>query len=394
VSDRISDSERIARACLLRVTEPAVAGVVRHVRAVGCEQAVEDIRRAAPIGAVDVVALQHRILDASGERDLAAAADLGIRLVCPGDEEWPVALDDLIAHDADCFGLWARGPLALDAACERAVAIVGTRAATDYGLSIAADLGCGLAERGWTVVSGLAFGIDAAAHGGALAAGGPTVAVLACGVDVAYPRAHRSLYDRIVATGVVVSEHPPGAAPQRTRFLVRNRLIAALSAGTVVVEAAPRSGARSTARHAGELFRQVMAVPGPITSTLSAGCHQLLRDRPDTVLVTKTDEIIEQVGPMGEFAERVSGPVLRRDLLGPAVSRVLDAVPVRRGAAAASVAVTAGMRVDAVEAALAALAVHGLVESDDAGWRMTALGRSERRHETDRAGEELPLGWW
>jgi DNA processing protein len=137
-----------------------------------------------------------------------------------------------------------------------------------------------------------------------------------------------------------------------------------------------------------------MAVPGPITSTLSAGCHQLLRDRPDTVLVTKTDEVLEQVGAMGQFAERVSGPVRRRDLLGPAVSRVLDAVPVRRGAAAASVASTAGMRVDAVEAALAALSVNGLVECASDGWRMTALGRAERRADTGDRREELPLGWW
>jgi DNA processing protein len=136
-----------------------------------------------------------------------------------------------------------------------------------------------------------------------------------------------------------------------------------------------------------------MAVPGPITSTLSAGCHQLIRDRPDTVLVTKTDEVLEQVGPMGQFAERVSGPALRRDLLGPTVSRVLDAVPVVRAAPAQRIATTAGMRVDAVEAALAALAVHDLVESTEAGWVMTKLGRSER-HAAASTGEELPLGWW
>jgi DNA processing protein len=369
-------------------------GLVRHVRHVGAERAVADIRRGRSIGQIDVGALQHRLLDTSGECDLEAAAGLGIRLVCPGDDEWPVGLDDLVGHDADCLGLWVRGPVTLSAACERAVAVVGTRAATDYGATIAADLGAGLANRGWTVVSGMAFGIDAAAHRGALAAGGTTVAVLACGADVAYPRAHRDLYDRITSTGLVVSEHPPGAAPQRMRFLVRNRLIAALSAGTVVVEAAPRSGARSTARHAGELFRHVMAVPGPVTSTLSAGCHQLLRDRPDTVLITKTDEVLEQVGAMGEFAERVSGPVRRRDLLGPTVSRVLDAVPVRRAAPAPKIAVTAGMRTDAVEAALAALSVHGLVEAAAEGWRMTQLGRSERRADADESREQLPLGWW
>jgi DNA processing protein len=356
---------------------------------------VADIRRRSPIDGVDVEALAVRMLDACGARDLEAAARLGARLVCPGDDEWPPGLDDLASLGAECLGLWARGPLGLRAATERAVAVVGTRAATDYGLTVAADLGAGLAERGWTVVSGMAFGIDAAAHRGALVAGGATVAVLACGVDVAYPQAHRALYGEIAASGVVVSEHPPGAAPQRARFLVRNRLIAALSAGTVVVEAAPRSGARSTARHAGELFRHVMAVPGPVTSTLSAGCHQLLRDRPDAVLVTKTDEVLEQVGPLGQFAERVSGPVRRRDLLGPVVSRVLDAVPVRRHVPTARIASTAGMRVEAVEAALAALAVHGLVEQVDGGWAMTPLGRRERRHdpETDRK-EVLPLGWW
>jgi DNA processing protein len=388
------DDERVARAVLLRVTEPAIPGIVRHVRAVGCIQAVEDIRRGAAIGQVDVAALQQRILDASGSRDLEAAAALGARLVCPGDDEWPFGLDDLVSRDADCLGLWVRGPLSLRETCERAVAIVGTRAATDYGLMVAGDLGAGLGERGWTVVSGLAFGIDAAAHRGALAAAGATVAVLACGVDVAYPRAHRSLYDQIVETGLAVSEHPPAAAPQRARFLVRNRLIAALSAGTVVVEAAPRSGARSTARHAGELFRHVMAVPGPITSTLSAGCHQLLRDRPDTVLVTKTDEVLEQVGVLGQFAERVTGPVRRRDLLGPVVSRVLDAVPVIKRAPTERIATTAGMRIDAVEAALAALAVHGLVECADGGWAMTTLGRAERRADSTERPAELALGWW
>jgi DNA processing protein len=390
------DEERAARAVLLRVAEPAIPGFVRHVRRVGCIQAVEDIRRGAPIGQVDVQALQLRMLDADGERDLAAAARLGARLVCPTDEEWPTGLEDLVSRDADCLGLWVRGPRSLRDACERAVAIVGTRAATDYGLLVAADLGAGLGERGWTVVSGLAFGIDAAAHRGALSVGGVTVAVLASGVDVAYPRAHRTLYDQVISSGLAVSEQPPGAAPQRARFLVRNRLIAALSAGTVVVEAAPRSGARSTARHAGELFRHVMAVPGPITSSLSAGCHQLLRDRPDTVLVTKTDEVIEQVGALGEFAERVSGPILRRDLLGPTVSRVLDAVPIAKRAPLERIATTAGMRIDAVAAALAALAVHGLVVADDAEWGMTSLGRQERRAESGSGsgGEELPLGWW
>jgi DNA processing protein len=385
------NDERVARASLLRATEPAVAGVVRHVRDVGPVQAIDDIRRGRPVGASDPAAMLARLSAGDGEQDLEVAARFGMRLVCPGDDEWPVGLDDLAALDADCLGLWVRGPLRLDEVARQAVAVVGTRAATEYGEHVALELSVGLAERGWTVVSGLAYGIDAAAHRGALAAPGATVAVLACGADVAYPKGNRGLYERIVADGAVVSEHPPGAAPQRARFLVRNRLIAALSAGTVVVEAAPRSGARSTARHAGELFRHVMVVPGPVTSSLSAGCHQLLRDRPDSVLVTKVDEVIEQVGPMGALAERVSGPVRRRDLLGPAVSRVLDAVPVRRPAPAERIARTAGMRLDAVVAALAALAAHDLVGQTAEGYSMTILGRGERRAGRPDPQEELPL---
>ncbi len=389
----VSDAERAARAQLLRAAEPGTGALLRHVRLVGPAQAVADIRRHAPIAGLDVETLATRLLDVPGDRELELAARLGARLVCPGDDEWPIALDDLERVDAGCLALWVRGTSRLGDMCERAVALVGTRAATDYGASLAAELASGLAERGWTIVSGLALGIDAAAHRGALAAGGQTIGVLACGVDVAYPVANRSLYERIQQAGAVVSEQPPGSAPHRARFLVRNRLIAALSAGTVVVEAAPRSGARSTARHAAELYRHVMAVPGPVSSILSAGCHQLLRDRPDAVLVTKVDEVIEQVGALGDFAERVSGPVRRRDLLGPAVSKAFEVVPVMRPVAVERIAVTAGMRPDAMRAALAALEAAGLVESRDGGWCMSKEGRAERRG-GGSAVEELPLGWW
>ena len=159
----------------------------------------------------------------------------------------------------------------LDELVDRSVAIVGSRASTAYGEHVAGELGHQLAERGWTVVSGGAFGIDAAAHRGALAAEAPTVAVLACGVDRPYPAAHGALLHRIAETGLLVSEWPPGAAPHRHRFLVRNRLIAALTRGTVVVEAAARSGAQATARRARKLGRQVLVVPGPVTSAMSVG---------------------------------------------------------------------------------------------------------------------------
>jgi DNA processing protein len=284
--------------------------------------------------------------------------------------------------------------LSLAGACEQAVAIVGTRVATDYGAHVATEFGSGLAERGWTVVSGLAFGIDGVAHRSALACGGRTVAVLACGIDVPYPSGHRSLYDRIAAEGLVVTEHPPGAAPQRPRFLVRNRIIAALSLGTVVVEAALRSGARSTATHAGLLNRHLMVVPGPITSSTSAGCHQLLRDRPDAVVVTRAEEIIEQCGHMGELAAHLSGPATVRDAWGPTLCRVFVAVPVMTACGVAAIAATAGVSVDVAGAALAALAAAGLVQQVDGRWAMTNTGRSDRSSRRAPAAGELPFDGW
>lgn len=390
----LTDAERVATATLLRIAEPGSPALVTFVRDRGVLAAVEAVRRGAPIGGMDTDGMRHRLAAASGERDLDRATALGARLVCPGDTEWPALLDDLRWVDRDCLGLWVRGPFRLADVCERSVAIVGTRVASDYGAYVATELSAGLAERGWTVVSGLAYGIDGVAHRSALAAGGPTVAVLACGIDVPYPSGHRSLYERIVVEGLVVTEHPPGAAPQRPRFLIRNRIIAALSSGTVVVEAALRSGARSTATHAGLLNRHLMVVPGPITSATSAGCHQLLRDRPEAVVVTRAEEIVEQCGPMGELAAPMSGPATVRDALGPTVGRVFEGVPVQRGSSAASIAATAGVSVEVAVAALAALAAAGLVERIDDRWAMTSAGRSDRRARGRQAALELPFDGW
>ena len=180
------------------------------------------------------------------------------------------------------------------------MAVVGSRSATTYGADVAGDIAATLARETWTVVSGAAFGIDQAAHRGALVNRGPTVAVLACGADRAYPSAHRNLIDYVADVGLVVSEAPPGCAPTRIRFLARNRLIAALSRGVVVVEAAVRSGALNTASWAVGLGRTVMGVPGPVTSAPSAGVHQLIRAR-DALLVTSGEEVLEAVAPMGTF---------------------------------------------------------------------------------------------
>ena len=218
--------------------------------------------------------------------DLFAAQ--GVCLLCPGDPGWPDQVDGL-GLTRPC-ALWVRGTQDLRDLCHQAVAVVGSRAATAYGRHVSAEITTGLAAGGWTVVSGGAYGIDAAAHRAALAGGGRTVAVLACGPDHAYPREHSSLFDEVAARGAVVSEYPPGTLPDRRRFLARNRIIAALTCGTVVVEAAQRGGAMVTALQAGEIGRPVMAVPGPVTSAMSAGCHALIRAG-QAVVVTSAAEV-------------------------------------------------------------------------------------------------------
>ena len=199
----------------------------------------------------------------------------GVRVLLPGDLEFPSQLLDLSEPP---LALWVRGPLDLRVAALRSVAVVGARACTAYGERATAILAGGLAEQGWAVVSGGAFGIDAAAHRAALGVGGPTIAVMACGIDIAYPRSHDALFARIADAGLMISELPPGSQPLKHRFLARNRVIAALSRGTVVVEAARRSGAMATASRALELGREVMAVPGPITSMASSGTNRLLHE--------------------------------------------------------------------------------------------------------------------
>lgn len=389
----VDDAERLARVTLSRVAEPATKGVIGRVREVGAERAVAEIRDGRPLGGVDLDGLRHRLATAEPHRDLDRAAAMGARFVCPGDPDWPTPLDDLGWEGLDCLGLWVRGPGLLAAPGFRAIGIVGTRVATAYGQFVAADFAHGLADRDWAVVSGLAFGIDAAAHRGALAADGVTIAVLACGVDVVYPKGNRRLYERICADGLVVSEHPPGAAPQRQRFLIRNRLIAALSAGIVVVEMAVRSGAKATAAYAARLNRHVMAVPGPVTSAVSAGCHQLLRERPDTVVVTRVEEIVEQCGHMGELAEPLTAQPTARDLLGPTVRRVFEGVPVRGAGAVDTIAAAAGVAPAAAVASLAALAQLGLAEERAGLWTMTPAGRNERRHRGDPLAQ-LALDMW
>ena len=251
----------------------------------------------------------------------------------------------------------------------RSVAVVGARACTPYGEHVAAEIGAGLADRGWTVVSGGAYGIDAAAHRGALAVDAPTVAVLACGVDVAYPAAHDRLLATVRAVGVVVSELPPGARPTRRRFLDRNRVIAALARGTVVVEAAVRSGALNTAGHAEGLSRTVMAVPGPVTSATSAGCHELLRTRA-AALVTDAADVLDQVGDLVvDASEPRRGEQRPYDDLTRSHLRVLEALPVSRRAGTDSVGRVAGLDAPTVLRALGLLVSPRAGGGGDGRWR-------------------------
>ena len=309
-----------------------------------------------------------RLGDVPPERMLDAWWRSGIRLVIPGDTEWPGQLD--VLGDARPWGLWVRGDADLRFACLRSVSVVGTRAATAYGAHVCTELVIALAESGWTVVSGGAYGIDGCAHSGALAAGGTTVAVLACGVDQAYPPGHSELFREIREHGATVSEWPPGRRPTRHGFLVRNRVIAALSRGTVVVEAASRSGALNTARHACDQGRPLMAVPGPVTSAQSAGCHEAIREW-GAVCVTGARDVIELLAFTGDGpAHREPGPVLPRDMLDPVTSRVLEALPARAGRGPARIAATAGVDFDTVMTCLGALAAAGFVERCDRGWRL------------------------
>ncbi|MEU9886439.1 DNA-processing protein DprA [Sphaerisporangium sp. NPDC051011] len=378
------DAVRLARVTLMRVADAGDAVMGRLVAAYGPEGALGQVRRGhldpsfveeltrergrTPDIARMLSGWRARLLVADPVADLTEGQDLGARLIVPGDLEWPTQLDDLGPEKP--FGLWLHGDADLRFSCLRSVAVVGSRAATPYGTHVAAEFGADLSEGGWTVISGGAHGVDAAAHRGALAGEARTIAVLACGTDIAYPAANQDLFAAIRARGVVVSESPMGVRPTRLRFLVRNRLIAALSRGTVVVEAAVRSGALNTASHAVALRRHLAAVPGPVTSENSTGCHRLIR-RAEAVCVTSAREVIELVGAIGDdLAPEPRGPVLARDALDEDTRKVLEAVPARGGTGPATIALDAGLDLMTTLACLGGLAAAGYVERAPRGWRL------------------------
>jgi len=232
------------------------------------------------------------------------------------------------------------------------------------------------------VVSGGAVGIDAAAHRGALAGGGLTIAIVAGGLCRPYPRAHEALFARIGRDGLVISEFPPDATPQRHRFLVRNRLVAGLTAGTVVVEAGVRSGALATARQGLRMDRAVMAVPGPVTSHVSAGVHVLLRTDPEVVLVTRTAEVVEAVGALGiDLADRPQAPADPRDRLAPLARQVLDGLPTVGVAAPDRIALACGVPPLDVLRCLPGLELAGFVEATPTGWQLGPAARPRHRRQ-------------
>ncbi|MFC9249899.1 DNA-processing protein DprA [Amycolatopsis thailandensis] len=293
------DDERIARAYLIRAAEPPAPALLALVSEYGPVEAADRVKRAKCPRAVLEETAGRRDHD-QARPDLERAAVDATRLVIPEDHEWPArqllslatARTGGQAALAPPLALWVRGPAKLDEAVDQAIAIVGARAATGYGEHNAAELGYHLASRGIPVFSGAAYGIDGAAHRGALNADGTTAAVLPCGIDVKYPAAHATLLDQIAFTGALVSEYAPGTPPARHRFLVRNRLLAALTTATVVVEAGRRSSARNTASTAGKLGKVVTAMPGSVSSPTSAGCHALIRDG-EAILVTSAADVLD-----------------------------------------------------------------------------------------------------
>ena len=315
---------------------------------------------------------QARLRTLNPVRDLELAHRAGARLLLPGDPDWPSALDALHARRPAL--LWVRGTLP----DTPAVAIVGSRHCTAYGRRAAADLAAGVAALGYDVVSGAALGIDTCAHRGALAAGSTTTAVLACGIDRVYPAANTELIQQIAQAGAVVSESPPGSTPTRWRFLDRNRLIAGLGRVTVVVEAALRSGALNTAGHARALLRPLGAVPGPITSASSAGCHELIRK--DGICITDAADIHELAGPMGTAAVAPRrGPSQVHDGLDPVDLRVWEVLSPRRGLTVPQIAVGAGVSQPQARAVLGrlssdGLAVRGNGEDGVTTWRRARAG--------------------
>ncbi|NYE20149.1 DNA-processing protein DprA [Microbacterium immunditiarum] len=379
VVDELDDdaiAERYARVVWNVVTEPGdgVAGML--VDALGAAPALAVVAGGSAVAPVEGMSAREfaegrkrwtpRLRSVEVDDALALARARGVRLVFPEDPEWPQQVDDLGPHAP--LVLWVRGTTSALASLTPSVAVVGARAATSYGEHVAAELAAESAGSGIPVVSGAAYGIDAAAHRAALAVGGTTVALLAGGADRPYPAGNGRLIDRIAETGAVVSEVPCGGAPTKWRFLQRNRVIAALADATVVVEAGWRSGSLNTASHARALGRPTGAVPGPVTSAASAGCHRMLREF-DARCITSADDVRELIGLDSATGARRSGPGAGGARTDDA-SRVIDALSARVWRATEDVARRSGMTPQQVEALLGIMLLEERIEHGERGWRL------------------------
>ncbi|MEV3962366.1 DNA-processing protein DprA [Nocardia sp. NPDC050193] len=358
----------MAWAYLSRVVLGPCPALTALIDSVGVREAARAVRERALPPVLRAATERRRELDTAA-RDLEIIRDHGGRLVTPDDPEWPawrmLGLAQLTpGRDPDGavpLVFWVRGGRDLGELTERAVAVVGARCSTGYGDHVTGEIAGELAARGWTVVSGAAFGVDGTAHRAALAVGGATVAVLACGADRPYPAQHDRLIARIAETGLVISEYPPGTVARKHHFLARNRLIAALADGVLVVEAGLRSGARNTVKWARRIGRPTLAVPGSVNSAASAGCHRMIRDG-EASLVTGAEEVFAEIAPLHlpltTGADRLSG----------IEARVLAALPATGGRWPHDIAVATGIAPAEVRAALVALDLAGAAARGEVGW--------------------------
>lgn len=388
--------DRFARATWTGIAEPGDGTAGLAIQALGAARSLDAIvtgwdaarwanevresgadTTAAPEWEQAIARWQPRLTSATALLALRQAARFGVRLLVPETADWPSGVDDLGVNAPTA--LWMRGREQTLAALGSSVALVGARASTGYGEHLAIEAAAGLVDRGYAIVSGAAYGIDGAAHRAALMSHGQTVAFLAGGVDRFYPAGHDSLLTKIVEEGAVISELPCGSAPTKWRFLQRNRLIAASSQATIVLEAGWRSGSLNTAGHAAALGRPVGAVPGPVMSAASAGCHRLVREL-DAILVTTPDEMAElmpdrrgRVDGSGSGAtastDRNSDRSTDRSTDRSAEqTRVLDAMSFTSPRSTPDIAARCGLSVAGVQAILGALELESVVAPREHGW--------------------------
>ncbi|WP_083874518.1 DNA-processing protein DprA [Nocardia paucivorans] len=372
VVETATDERRLAWAYLSRVVLGPCPPLSALIDSVGVVEAARAVRERALPEALRRPTARRRGVDLA-EQDLERIAALGGRLITPDDPEWPawriLGLSRLDprqdAEGAVPLALWARGPGSLSELTERALAVVGARCSTGYGDRVTGEIAGDLAARGWTIVSGAAFGIDGMAHRAALAVGGTTLAVLACGVDRPYPAQHDRLIAEIAASGLVISEYPPGVTARKHHFLARNRLVAALADGVLVVEAGLRSGARNTVKWARRLGRPTLAVPGPVHSAASVGCHRMIRDG-EALLVADAMDVLAETAPL--HLPFSATPTSDTDRSTGDAALVHAALPTLGGRQPHELCAPTGLPLATVRAALSELELAGLVAVGTAGW--------------------------